>query len=240
MTAPSPHLDELKTRLIRYAIVLGGFSAFCCWFSNDLYQHFAQPLLTRLPEGSQLVATHITAPFMVPLKFAIVFALLLTLPYLWYELWQFIKTGLYPNEQQLIWPFLLCGLFLFYGGVAFAYGVICPAALQFFTQTTPDNIALMIDIDHYSSFMLSICCYAGLAFQTPIITFGAIQLNCVSIPQMIYFRKYVVTAAFVVGMLLTPPDVVSQILLALPMWGLFELGIVVARLVRGRQERAAG
>lgn len=233
----SPHLNELKHRLGRSLIVLLGLFLVFFLFSNDLYDLWAEPLLRHLPEGSKLIATQITTPFMVPLKLAFVLALLLTLPYGCYEFWNFIRVGLYPQEKRWVGLFLSSSLALFYSGVAFAYGAICPAALRFFTHTAPESITLMIDIENYSSFMLSICCYAGLVFETPVLTFGAIQLNWVSLPQMIYFRKYVVVAAFIIGMLLTPPDVLSQVLLALPMWALFELGILAARWARRFRHR---
>jgi sec-independent protein translocase protein TatC len=222
----------LKTHLLRYAVITGLLGAWNCWHANVLYDYLSKPLLRVLPEGSKLIATEITTPFMVPITFALFFTLLLTLPYLCFEIWKFVRPGLYPQERRHVRLFLLFSLLLFYSGVAFAYTIICPTAIQFFTQTTPSTVTLMIDIAHYAHFMLSLCGYTGLVFETPILTFGLIQLNWVSIAQMIYFRKYVVVAAFTIGMLLTPPDVLSQVLLALPMWALYECGILAARWVR--------
>ena len=233
----APHLAALHGHLLRYGAIVGLVGALSCWYANTLYNWLAEPLLRELPEGSKLIATEITTPFMVPIKFAIFFTLMVTLPYLCYEIWRFVRLGLYPKERQHIWPFLLLSLLLFYSGVVFAYVLICPTAIRFFTQTTPSTVTLMIDIAHYSNFMLSVCGYTGLVFETPILTFGVIQLNWVSIAQMIYFRKYVIVAAFVIGMLLTPPDVLSQILLAIPMWALYEVGILAARWVRHRKIR---
>ncbi|MEY3182517.1 MAG: twin-arginine translocase subunit TatC [Pseudomonadota bacterium] len=230
-----PHIKALQRHLMRYGIGFALIGTVSCWYANLLYNWLAKPLLQALPEGSKLIATEITTPFMVPLKFSLFFSFLLTLPYLFYEMWRFIQPGLYPEERQRVWPFLSLSLCLFYGGILFGYHLICPVAIQFFMQTTPSSVTLMIDIAHYSSFMLSICGYAGLVFETPILTFGLIQLNCVSIAQMIYFRKYVIVGAFVIGMLLTPPDVLSQIMLAIPMWGLYEAGILAARWVRYRK-----
>jgi sec-independent protein translocase protein TatC len=231
----TPHLAALQGHLLRYGVVVFLVGALSCWYANALYDCLAQPLITALPAGSKLIATEITTPFMVPIKFAIFFTLLVTLPYLCLEIWRFVKPGLYPLERQRIWPFLILSLLLFYSGVAFAYTLICPIAIDFFMKTTPSTVTLMIDIAHYANFMLSICGYTGLVFETPILTFGLIQLNWVSIAQMIYFRKYVIVAAFVIGMLLTPPDVLSQVLLALPMWALYELGILAARWVRHKK-----
>ena len=231
------HFEILQKHIFRYAILTGALGALCCFYANTLYNYLAAPLLQHLPEGSKLIATQLTAPFMVPITFALFFTILITLPYLIFELWLFIKPGLYKHEQHLVLPFLILMLLLFYSGVLFAYCIICPTAIRFFMGTTPSSVTLMIDISHYSQFMLSLCGYTGLVFETPILTFGLIQLNWVTIAQMSYFRKYVIVAAFVIGMLLTPPDVVSQILLALPMWGLYELGIVGARYMRYRQLR---
>lgn len=229
------HLEALQSHLMRYGMAVGLVAALSCWQANALYNWLAEPLLSALPEGSKLVATEITTPFMVPIKFALFFTILVTLPYLCYELWRFVRLGLHPRERRQVWPFLILSLLLFYSGIAFAYTLICPTAIRFFMQTTPSAVTLMIDIAHYANFMLSICGYTGLVFETPILTFGLIQLNCVSIAQMIYFRKYVIVAAFIIGMLLTPPDVLSQILLALPMWALYELGILAARWVRHKK-----
>jgi sec-independent protein translocase protein TatC len=231
----APHLAALQAHLMRYGVIVGLVGALSCWHANALYNYLAEPLVCALPEGSRLIATEITTPFMVPIKFAIFFTLLVTLPYLCYEIWRFVQPGLYPRERQHIGPFLILGLLLFYSGVWFAYMIICPAAIQFFMQTTPSSVTLMIDIANYSGFMLSVCGYTGLVFETPILTFGLIQLNWVSIAQMVYFRKYVIVSAFIIGMLLTPPDVLSQILLALPMWALYECGILAARWVRHRK-----
>jgi len=230
------HLSELQRRGWRYALSFCSLFGILFYYANTLYTWLAQPLLHQLPEGSQLVATQITAPFLIPMKCALICAFLGTLPQLIWEIWGFIKTGLYPSERHRVWPLGLATLILFYTGVLFAYTIICPTALRFFIQTRPESIQFMIDIGHYVDFIVSICFYTGLAFETPLITFAVITLGWLSLAQLSYFRKYVIVAAFVLGMLLTPPDVVSQILLALPIWGLFELGLLAARWQR-RQQR---
>jgi len=184
----------------------------------------AKPLLKELPLG-YLIATDITTPFTVPLKAAFVSALLLGMPYLLYQLWSFIAPALHVREQRQILPFLIGSILLFYGGVAFAYTVICPITLGFFAHCAPQGVQIMTDIQSYLDFMLRMLLAGGLAFQVPILTILVVNLGLCSVQQLIYLRPYVIVGAFVLGMLLTPPDVFSQIMLALPMWGLFEAGL---------------
>ena len=233
----SPHINELRQRIWRYAFVFCSLFSILFYYSNALYTWLAQPLLVQLPVGSQLVATQITAPFLIPMKCAIICTFLMTLPHLIWELWGFIKQGLYAQERAQLWPLGFIVIFLFYLGVLFAYSVICPCALHFFIQTRPESIQFMIDIGNYMDFILSICFYTGLVFETPVLTFAVIVVGWLSVAQVCYFRKYVILGAFILGMLLTPPDVLSQILLALPMWGLFELGVLAARWHRLKKSR---
>jgi sec-independent protein translocase protein TatC len=228
-----PHLNELRTRVIRCSSVV--LLLFLGLFLIDeiLYAFIAKPLLTHLPIGNSIIATEVTATFMVPMKLALICAIFLAIPYLLYQLWSFVAPALYANEKKQILPFLISSTFLFYGGVLFAFYIICPMALSFFAKCAPPHVAVMTDIKAYLDFVLTVLFAGGLAFQVPIITLALIQSGMTSIQQLEHFRPYVIVAAFVLGMLLTPPDVVSQILLALPMWGLFETGLLIAKYREG-------
>ena len=223
------HLNELRTRVIRCSAVV--LLLFLGLFLIDevLYVFIARPLLTHLPIGNSIIATEVTATFMVPMKLALISAIFLAIPYLLYQLWSFVAPALYSNEKKQILPFLISSTFLFYGGVIFAFYIICPMALSFFAKCAPPGVAVMADIKAYLDFVLTILFAGGLAFQVPIITLALIQSGIISIQQFEYFRPYVIVVAFILGMLLTPPDVVSQILLALPMWWLFEVGLLIAK-----------
>jgi len=226
-----PHLIELRTRIIRCGlIVLCLFAALFC-IDEHLYAWIAKPLLSQLPAGSSIIATAVTTPFMVPMKLAMIFSFFVTIPYLLYEIWSFIAPGLYLKEKKRVLPFLITSTVLFYSGVVFAYYIICPMALGFFAKCAPNGVLVMTDIQSYLDFVLTVLFAGGVAFQVPIITLALLQSGLVTISQMEHCRPYVIVAAFVVGMILTPPDVVSQILLALPMWLLFEGGLLLAKFL---------
>jgi sec-independent protein translocase protein TatC len=226
-----PHLIECRTRIIRSGlIILCLFSALFC-IDEHLYAWVAKPLLSQLPTGSSLIATAVTTPFMVPLKLAMILSFFLGIPYLLYEIWSFIAPGLYLKEKKRVLPFLVASTILFYGGVMFAYYIICPMALGFFAKCAPVGVLVMTDIQSYLDFVLSVLLAGGIAFQVPIITWVLLHSGLVTISQMAHCRPYVIVATFVIGMILTPPDVVSQILLALPMWGLFEAGLFLAKFL---------
>jgi sec-independent protein translocase protein TatC len=224
-----PHLIELRTRVIQSALVLLGLFLALFYIDEYLYSWIAKPLLTQLPAGSTLIATEVTATFMVPMKLAWIATLFFTIPYLLYQFWSFLAPGLYKNEKRIFLPFLIASTLLFYLGVAFAYFVICPIALGFFAQCAPVGVAVMTDMAAYLNFVLSVLFAGGLAFQVPVMTLAMIKARWVTIEQLIYLRPYMIVAAFVLGMILTPPDVLSQILLALPIWGLFEAGLILAK-----------
>lgn len=227
-----PHLIELRMRVIRCGLVI--LSLFICLFIIDeyLYSWIAKPLLKQLPSGSSMIATEVTAPFMAPMKLALISALFFGAPYILFELWSFIAPGLYINEKHKLRSFVMMSTLLFYFGIAFSYFVICPTALSFFTKCAPPDVKIMTDIKAYLDFVLSVLLAGGIAFQVPIITLTLLKAKLVSIEQFIYLRPYVIVGAFVLGMLLTPPDVISQILLALPMWGLFEIGLLLAKYLK--------
>ncbi len=227
-----PHLIEFRRRVIFCTFFV--FTLFIGLFAIDehLYTMIARPLLAELPAGNTMIATEVMTPFMVPMKLAWITAIFCAVPVLSYQLWAFIAPGLYPNEKQTVLPFLIGSLVLFYGGVFFSYTVICPMALGFFAKSAPANVMVMTDIKAYLDFVLTVLLAGGLAFQVPIVTLTVVKANLVSIEQLEYLRPYIIVAAFVLGMLLTPPDVVSQILLALPMWGLFEAGLLTAKYLK--------
>lgn len=229
------HLIEFRTRLIRSLLVV--FCVFLGLFLIDefLYSTLAKPLLSQLPAGGALIATEVTTTFMVPMKLAFILAIFLSIPYLLYELWSFVAPGLYPHERHEILSFVIAGTLLFYGGVAFAYYLICPMALGFFAQCAPLGVKVMTDIQAYLDFVLRLLLGGGLAFQVPILTMALIKSQCLSIAQLEQGRPYIIVLAFVMGMLLTPPDVISQILLALPMWGLFEIGLFLTKYSEKKQ-----
>jgi len=234
------HLIELRDRLIR--IALGILLAFLVLFpfANDLYTYVASPLMARLPEGSTMIATQVASPFLTPFKLALVAAVFLSMPYSLYQVWAFVAPGLYRHEKRLAVPLLASSIVLFYLGMVFAYFVVFPLVFAFMAGTTPDGVAMMTDISAYLDFVLALFFAFGVAFEIPIATILLVSLGMTTPEALTSHRPYVVVAVFVVGMLLTPPDVISQTLLAVPMWLLFELGIFFSRLLlRQRAAREA-
>ncbi len=235
MNAYLPYLIELRKRVIQsFLLVLFLFLGFF-YIDDWLYAQLAEPLQQQLPAGSGIIATEVTSAFTVPMKLAFVMSMIIAIPYLFYQIWAFIAPALYNQEKKNLFPLLISSIILFYVGVAFSYFVICPMALQFFAQVAPKNVRILTDIRHFLDFVLTVLLAGGLAFQVPIITLALLQAKWVSIAQLIHIRPYIIVAAFIFGMLLTPPDVISQILLALPMWGLFEMVLLLARY---REKRA--
>jgi len=224
------HLLELRTRLLR--AVLGVILVFCClvYFAQDIYQYLAQPLLQTMPSGSQMIATDVASPFFAPFKLTIVLSIFLAMPHILYQMWSFIAPGLYRNEKKLIAPLMLGSTLLFYSGIAFAYFIVFPVVFAFFTSVAPEGVVIATDISSYLDFVLKLFFAFGAAFEIPI----AIILMCwtgVTSPNSLrQKRPYVVVGAFVIGMLLTPPDIISQSMLAIPMLLLFEVGIIIASL----------
>lgn len=225
------HLVELRSRLLRVAIAVG--LVFLCLlpFARDLYSALAQPLLATMPAGSTMIATEVASPFLIPFKFTFVLAVFLAMPYMFIQVWSFIAPGLYKREKKITLPLLVSSVVLFYGGMAFAYFVVFPLAFSFLTGTAPEGVAVMTDISSYLDFVLKMFFAFGLAFEVPVATVMLV-LGGVATPQSLAEkRRYVIVGAFVFGMIFTPPDVLSQFLLAVPMWLLFEVGLVVSRLV---------
>lgn len=222
------HLIELRKRLVRSAIVL--LLAFICLFpwSSKLYALLAQPLLAKLPKGGQMIATDVTTPFFVPLKVALMAAFLIALPFILYQVWRFIAPGLYAHEKRLVAPLIFASTLLFFCGMAFAYFVVFPVVFGFITASAPIGVAVMTDIDKYLSFVLTMFMAFGITFQVPVAVVLLVRMGVVSVAKLREIRPYVVVGAFVVGAIFTPPDVVSQLMLAVPLWLLYEAGIVVA------------
>ncbi len=222
------HLIELRTRLLNSVVAL--LLVFICLFpwASDLYAMLAQPLLAKLPKGGQMIATDVTTPFFVPLKVAMMAAFLIALPYILYQIWRFVAPGLYAHEKRLVWPLIVASTLLFFCGMSFAYFVVFPVVFGFITAAAPQGVAVMTDIDKYLSFVLSMFMAFGITFQVPVAVVLLVRMGIVTVEKLREIRPYVVVGAFVVGAIFTPPDVVSQFMLAMPLWLLYEAGIVVA------------
>jgi len=223
------HLLELRSRLIRILICFGFLALIGIPFSSDIYTFAASPLLEILPSGSSMIATQVTSPLMAPLKLVFFLALLITMPYLFYEMWMFMSPGLYKKEKAFIAPLMLSTIFLFLSGVAFAYFIVCPIIFKFFIGVAPESISVMTDINQYMNFVIKLIFAFGIAFEIPVATFLLIKSEIVKKETLVKARPYLVIVFFVFGMLLTPPDIFSQLFLAIPMWVLFELGLLVSK-----------
>jgi sec-independent protein translocase protein TatC len=225
------HLIELRDRLIRILVVILIFFLGFIAFANDLYAYLAEPLQSLLPEGASMIATQVASPFLAPFKLALYLSVYCGAPMILYQLWGFIAPGLYDNEKKLAGPLLISSIFLFYAGMAFAYFVVFPLVFGFFTTVGPTGVTVMTDIDAYLSFVLKLFLAFGLAFEIPVATMLLIKAGIASPETLKDKRPYVFIGCFVVGMLVTPPDMISQTLLAVPMWLLFEAGLIGARFL---------
>jgi sec-independent protein translocase protein TatC len=222
------HLIELRKHLLNSVVAV--LLVFICLFpwASDLYTLLAQPLLSKLPKGGQMIATDVTTPFFVPLKVAMMAAFLIALPYILYQIWRFVAPGLYAHEKRLVWPLIIASTILFFCGMAFAYFVVFPVVFGFITSSAPQGVAVMTDIDKYLSFVLTMFMAFGITFQVPVAVVLLVRMGFVTVEKLREARPYAVVGAFVVGAIFTPPDVVSQFMLAMPLWLLYEAGIVVA------------
>ncbi len=219
------HLTELRDRLLRalLAVLLVFIGLFP--FANDIYEFVSEPLRKLLPDGATMIATEVASPFLTPFKLTLVAAVFLAIPYVLYQAWSFIAPGMYRHEKRLAVPLLVSSILLFYLGAAFAYYVVFPLIFAFFTSTGPADITIMTDINSYLDFVLKLFFAFGLAFEIPIAAVLLIWTGITTPQQLAKKRPYIIVGCFVVGMLLTPPDIFSQSLLAVPMWMLFELGV---------------
>ena len=228
------HLLELRDRLLRAVGAVLLLFLVTAPFANTLYEYLAAPLMSALPEGNTMISTEPHGPFFVPFKFAFAFATAIAMPYLLYQLWAFIAPGLYDSEKRLAIPLLVSSSGLFYLGIAFAYFVVFPLIFKFFTSTAPEGVAVMTDINSYLSFVLKLFFAFGLAFEVPVATVLMVRMGVTTTKSLAAKRPYIIVGAFVVGMLLTPPDLFSQTMLAIPVWILFEVGLYVSKMVKPR------
>jgi sec-independent protein translocase protein TatC len=228
------HLLELRNRLLRVFIVVLVVFAGLFPFSESLYLYISEPLREFLPSTSTMIATEITSPFLTPFKLALVSAMFLSMPYILYQLWAFVAPALYRQEKKIALPLFCASVILFYTGMAFAYYLVFPLVFLFFTSVAPEGISVMPDIRAYLDFVLKLFMAFGLSFQIPIAVVILSWLGTVNPDKLATKRPYVFVLCFVVGMLLTPPDIISQALLAIPMWLLFEVGILFGRLVSNK------
>jgi sec-independent protein translocase protein TatC len=231
------HLIELRSRLLRMVVAV--LVVFICLvpFADQIFTLTAEPLMARLPEGTSMIATQVASPFLTPFKLALAAAVFLAMPYLLYQAWAFVAPGLYKHERRLVMPLMASSIVLFYSGVAFAYYIVFPLMFGFFTAVAPSGVTVMTDIAAYLDFVLALFFAFGLAFEVPVATVLAVWAGFTTPEKLTKKRPYVLLSAFVLGMLLTPPDIISQTLLALPVYILFEGGIVLSRImVPGHKE----
>ena len=226
------HLIELRSRLMRsiIAVVVVLFALFP--WAKDIYAVLAAPLLRALPVGATMIATDVTGTFFVPLKVTLMAAFLLALPYVLWQVWAFVAPGLYQHERRLAVPVLVSSFLCFVAGMAFAYFIVFPIAFGFFAGYAPAGVTMMTDIDKYLSFVLTMFIAFGITFETPVVVIVLVRFGIVSLEKLRAIRPYMIVGAFVIGAVFTPPDVVSQLLLAVPLWLLFELGLLLARFVQ--------
>lgn len=240
-TKPDPnsllgHLIELRNRLLRcVAAVLLVFVAIA-YFARDIYALLAEPLLAVLPEGTSMIATDVAAPFFAPFKLTFIVAICLAIPYILWQVWQFIAPALYSREKRLMAPLVFSSTLLFYAGIAFAYFIVFPLIFAFFTSVAPEGVTIATDISSYLDFVLKLFFAFGLSFEIPIAILLLVWSGSISREALAEKRPYIIVGAFILGMLLTPPDVLSQTLLAIPMWLLFEAGLWLSRFYQPRAD----
>jgi len=232
------HLTELRDRLLR--AVLAVLVVFICLFpfANDIYAFVSQPLRELLPEGASMIATEVASPFLTPFKLTLVASIFLAVPYILYQIWSFVAPGMYRHEKRFAIPLLVSSVALFYLGAAFAYYVVFPLIFAFFTSVGPEGITIMTDINSYLNFVLKLFFAFGIAFEIPIAAVLLIWAGITTADELARKRPYIIVGCFIFGMLLTPPDVISQSLLAIPMWILFELGVFLGRLIQRNRSAA--
>jgi sec-independent protein translocase protein TatC len=228
------HLLELRNRLLK--IVFGLVVCVIAFlpFSNELYTWLAEPLLSRMPVGTHMIATAVTTPFLVPMKVSTLLAIVVSLPYTLYQAWAFVAPGLYSHERRFIGPLIIASTLLFLAGMAFAFFAVFPLLFGFITASAPEGVAVMTDIGSYLDFVTTMFVSFGLAFEVPIAVVILVKFNIVNVEMLKKARPYVVVGAFIVGAILTPPDVISQIMLAVPLWFLYETGVFIAKFFAPR------
>jgi len=231
------HLIELRDRLLRVVLLVLVIFLVLFYFANDIYTYLAEPLTVHMSQNSTMIATDVISPFLTPMKLALVLAIFPVMPYILFQIWSFIAPGLYKHEKELAFPLLVSSIILFYSGMAFAYYVVFPLVFGFITAVAPEGVEVMTDISKYLDFVLMLFFAFGAAFEVPVATVLLVAAGITTPEKLVEKRAYIIVAAFVVGMFLTPPDVISQIMLAVPMWMLFEVGVIASRMVVKRRER---
>ena len=225
----SNHLLELRSRLLKVIALFAALSVIGIPFAADIYEVIALPLNQLLPVGSTMIATEVSSPFMAPLKLVLYLALLLTMPWLFYQTWTYVSPGLRKNEEKFAGPLMLSTIILFFSGVCFAFYVVCPIIFKFFIGMAPDSILVLTDINQYLNFIFKLVFAFGIAFEIPVATILLVNSGITTKAYLVKARPYLIILFLVIGMLLTPPDVFSKLFLALPMWLLFETGILISR-----------
>ena len=230
------HLIELRDRLLR--IVIGFIVVFIAFFpfANKIYALLAAPLLSKLPAGGQMIATAVTTPFFVPMKVAMMAAFIVSLPHTLYQVWAFVAPGLYAHEKKFMIPMIVASSLLFLMGMTFAYFLVFPVVFGFIVGSAPVGVAVMTDIGNYLDFVITLFFAFGIAFEIPIAVVMAVRFGWVTTQMLKEARGYVIVGAFVIGAIFTPPDIISQFMLAVPMWMLYELGIIVAKFTKQTPE----
>lgn len=225
------HLVELRDRVVRMVLAILVLFLGMFYWANDIYVYLAEPLTRHLPEDSNMIAIDVASPFLTPFKLVLMLSVFLAMPVILYQCWSFVAPGLYSSEKRLAGPLLVSSILLFYAGVAFAYYVVFPLVFGFFTSIGPEMVNISTDIGRYLDFVLSLFFGFGLAFEVPIATIILVAIGVTTPQKLAEKRPYVIVGAFILGMLLTPPDVISQVLLALPVWVLFESGLLASRII---------
>lgn len=231
------HLIELRNRLLRAIVVMLLVALALFPFADEIYHFLATPLMQSLPDGGQMIATDVATPFFVPMKVVLMAAFILSSPHTLYQVWAFIAPGLYKNERRLIGPVITTSVFLLLCGMAFAYFLVFPVVFGFLSNTAPVGVAVMTDISKYLDFAITLFIAFGLTFETPVVVMLLVSAGVVSITGLRQARAYVIAGAFILGAIVTPPDVISQFMLAIPLWLLYELGILIASITqrKGKQ-----
>jgi sec-independent protein translocase protein TatC len=225
------HLVELRDRVVRMVIAVVAIFACLFYWANDIYVYLAEPLTQHLPEGASMIAIDVASPFLTPFKLVLMLSVFLAMPVILHQCWSFVAPGLYASEKRIAGPLLVSSILLFYAGVAFAYYVVFPLVFGFFTSVGPETVDISTDIGRYLDFVLALFFGFGLAFEVPIATIILVAIGFTTPKKLGEKRPYIIVGAFICGMLLTPPDVISQALLALPMWILFEVGLIASKMI---------
>ncbi|WP_018871578.1 twin-arginine translocase subunit TatC [Thioalkalivibrio sp. ALJ16] len=231
------HLIELRDRILRMFIAILVVFLVLFPFANPIYTWLADPLMQHLPEGTSMIAIDVAAPFLIPFKLTLLLAVVISIPYLLYQVWSFVAPGLYAHEKSMALPLVASSTALFYLGMAFAYFVVFPLIFAFFTATAPEGVSVMTDISRYLSFVIMLFIAFGIAFEVPVATILLVSMGATTPDKLAQKRPYVIVGVFLVGMVLTPPDIISQTLLALPMWLLFEVGLILSRIMERKKAR---